>query len=342
MTARGVERTAVTLVEVLVVVAIISVLIGLLLPAVQKVREAAARIRCQNNLKQLGLAAHHYASSHTYLPPGYLGPAPNYVAPPKSFYQDVGCLALMLPYLEQEPLYRMMQHWPGQSPMPVDYFNVSAEDKYLNKPWWTYSSTWMAAHARLLALLCPSDEAESRPNVFILAEYASDGFLYGWFFSPPESIDLGRTNYVGVGGNRPDRPRYMGLLSQRSKVSLEELTANDGASQTLLFGELLGDSPKSQSSSVSWMMGSLLTNWGIPLTGDLGGGTGWPCFGSRHQGLVQFCMADGSVRGLRKGIERPKPVTAPPPWTGFKDFAAYQRAAGWRDAEMIDWELIER
>src|SRR5215831_16783625 len=96
------KRVGFTLIELLVVIAIIAVLIGLLLPAVQKVREAAQRISCTNNLKQLGLAAHNYESAFKTLPPGYLGGKnqPGGWDNTQQEAQNVGVLAFLLPYLE--------------------------------------------------------------------------------------------------------------------------------------------------------------------------------------------------------------------------------------------------
>src|SRR5262245_14995297 len=94
MHERSLSRPAFTLVELLVVIAIIGVLVALLLPAAQKVRDAANRTQCQSNLKQLGIAVHNYHATYDVLPPARIE------------YQYCPWTVLLLPYLEQDDLYR--------------------------------------------------------------------------------------------------------------------------------------------------------------------------------------------------------------------------------------------
>jgi prepilin-type N-terminal cleavage/methylation domain-containing protein len=99
------RRGGFTLIELLVVIAIIAILIGLLLPAVQKVREAAARLQCQNNFKQLGLAIHNYHDAYNKVPRAY---DPKFW-PPHDDVWYTGIFVVLLPFIEQDNLYRSVR-----------------------------------------------------------------------------------------------------------------------------------------------------------------------------------------------------------------------------------------
>ncbi len=347
------KRPGFTLIELLVVIAIIAILIALLVPAVQKVRESAARAQCQNNLKQIGLAAHSYESANGKLPPGYNGPVTNYRygaflepgQPPQTpncwEAPHVAVMAYLLPYVEQENVYRLF--FNGNDPVPADYFSLTTTE---TNPWWNFSAALQAALTHIPTFLCPQDDPNIIPTLGVgkmlhtFADLNAGGADMDLeCFLPDVSLgvgsltacDLGRTNYVGVAGyfgrasrfvdNKID---YEGLMCNRSNVSLAKLTEADGTSNTLMFGESLGGTALGSRDYVNtWIgVGSVVTYYGLPENDSVA----WGIFSSYHTAVVNFCFADGSVRPLRRNGD---PDT-------FKKYLA-----GWYDGQVADLNLVD-
>jgi prepilin-type N-terminal cleavage/methylation domain-containing protein len=325
------KRRAFTLIELLVVIAIIAILIALLVPAVQKVREAAARTQCRNNLKQIGLSAHAFESANKRLPPGYLGPYPNLTevdnanTPTYPNYQWVGVLGCLLPYLEQNAVNSELKNG-----VPNDYLWPTK----VYPGWFTQVGPWTAAQARIPTFLCPADDPYLNSVGVIISTHM--------YVDPATSLltldavyiannggaaGLGRTNYVGVAGYFGNLvPTYAGPLTNRSTLTLAKFTAADGTSNTMMFGEALGDTEIGpRQFAFSWMgAGVLPTAWGTPS----GANAQWVNFSSRHTAITHFCFGDGSVRGIRKDI------------TGGNDYLTFVFASGWSDGQAVDLSTI--
>jgi prepilin-type N-terminal cleavage/methylation domain-containing protein/prepilin-type processing-associated H-X9-DG protein len=330
-------RSAFTLIELLVVIAIIAILIGLLLPAVQKVREAAARMKCANNLKQIALAAHNYASAFEVLPPGLTGSAnPHPFSFAQSNYQWVGPLPYLLPYLEQAPLYNNISAstW-NSNPFPWSVDQIGPNH------WYAYSNCQSNYMQTVInTFLCPSDKGQPTSWsgwALIYVDLYFDGstnlVAQPVGYGPPNAPPLGKTNYVGVAGyfgmtNVPGTTDSLaGVFTNRSKTTLTAITGADGTANTLMFGECLGDSriASNPPTYFTWTFGQMPSAWGLPAQGK----DGWWTFNSRHDGVVQFALCDGSVRRLR--------IIGGGPGA---DFNTYIYMSGYKEGQVINIDSI--
>jgi len=362
-------RSAFTLIELLVVIAIISLLMALLLPAVQKVREAANKMLCGSNLRQIGIASHNYHNDFSKLPPGYYG---NVRADGNNTTGAiggnrgpwVGCLVPLLPYMEQDNLYKSIfkttyVYPPIIAPNVAPPNNVMGWSCGIGEEWtfWYNNSNNIQVNAaappngnggifpagvKLKMYKCPSDTVDETTSIGVIcAMTVANGQIQG--LVPAASTDaFGRSNYAGVAGAIGDFDtgmsgviggasfkQWIGIMMNRSTLTLGQLTVQDGTSNTLMFGESLGGvgtGPFTRDTCWSWFgVGACGTAYGLGRgqllapnyaavgtqtapalpyapngTTDLGGAC-WFRFSSRHAAVVQFCFGDCSTRGLRFG-----------------------------------------
>jgi prepilin-type N-terminal cleavage/methylation domain-containing protein len=279
------KRRGFTLIELLVVIAIIAILIGLLLPAVQKVREAAARSKCQNNLKQIGLAIHNFHDVNKLMPPSRLGT------------QYATWYVLILPFLEQDGFYHQ---WD------------------LTKTY--YQQSTIAQQTAVSLFFCPT--RRSAPMLSTQYEVSSTGIPDS--NEHPGSLGDYACNGGQFSGPIVDNPACNGVMcmadgqSVNNKgIALTDIT--DGTSNTFLVGEKHAPLSKWGQSGPSYGEGSVYNGEfprnfariaGAPsfsiaqspddLTGP------WHCrFGSYHPGICQFLFADGRVVALSNQTDMP-------------------------------------
>ncbi len=354
------RRSGFTLIELLVVIAIIAVLVGLLLPAVQKVREAAARMSCSNNLKQIALASMNYESTYGVLPPGELGASSTPAAQGGGFFngQCVGTLFFLLPYIEQNNLYSQF----------TGTYNINTYVAFPstgNMQWWTQNPDFSLSYTKIKTYRCPSDSVtgatQTANGVIIMAMPDPSGpptnaCTYG-YFGGGNQYDIGTTNYTGVAGaigangitsSPSDGPGvnlalYQGIYYNRSKTKIAAIT--DGTSNTLAFGEGLGRSVAVPPADFCWSwigVGSMPTKFGLQNVNTGSGGSSGSvplCFGSAHTGVTNFAFGDGSVRTLRPGTTGVRnPLPGFPAMTA--DWSVLQEMAGATDGSVYDINQI--
>ncbi len=282
------RRSGVTLIEVLVVIAIIGLMIGLILPAVQNVRGTAARMQCQNNLKQLGLASHSYSSAVGHLPPGV---TPN---DEKSKYPYLGWLSRLLPQLEQDSLW------------------LQIESAFAIERIWQRAPLVHPRDRLLRFVACPSDP---RSGDFLTRA--------GGGFDPRIAL----SSYMGVSGTNGFRKNgiyYFGSATRLTDItdgtSSTLLIGERPPSPDTFFGWWYASHGIDGLGTADLVLGTAERDFGTPYHCEPGvhkfgpGSFTVPCdvlhYWSPHPGGANFAFCDGSVKFIRYSADTIMPALA--------------------------------
>ena len=285
-----------TLVELLVVIAIIGILIALLLPAVQAAREAARRMSCSNNLKQIALALANYENALRTFPPGRMGcdgwqsdvcaGNPGYERPGTSGF------VMILPYVEEQPLYDAIKPFAKGAVYPASPGDSSDG----TTTGWRTPEIDAAIKTRPPVFVCPSDTSEPMRSSGATGSYA----LVMGTRGPTYGIDQRKVKHYNTG-----------MFMYRTVYKIRDVT--DGLSHTMFVGEVV--LAHTVESSNRWTLGSRhldsLRTTDNPLntpptegvTVDLYGYSCNGAFASEHAGGAMFAFGDGHVTFLSENID---------------------------------------
>ena len=286
------SRWAFTLVELLVVIAIIGILIALLLPAVQAAREAARRMQCSNNLKQIGLALHNYESTHKVFPPG------SFISTDRPEWRGP-ILIRLLPFLEQQALYDLFD------------FSSNTDDQTLP------GSTDLICSTMVPAYVCPSDNGPLLHEGRAVQSYVASIGPTKHYNSPACSCpeweswnEYALAEYVYSENDDPAGPFSRWPMAPRI------VDSTDGLSNTIYFGEVRRSCSWHVQQGWAWTNdGNGLVSTLIPINYDSCDDSATdncqrPCnwctelgFKSRHPGGAQFLIGDGAVRFFSETID---------------------------------------